>query len=1295
MRRRTKILITLGLLTALPVMILTVGMLYLKFADLSGYRSTVERLVSDALGRELCIDGAFELHVSFTTSLEAREITLANVEWGSEPTMLTVDHLSASIDLMSLIRGPVHIHHLEIEGARVLVESSADIPVNWLFEALEKEWHRPITTREYVVDRAELKNVKAILRLPALEHPLELMIALLGFSSNQSDSIDIRLDGSLNEMALGLEGQLGPLSGLLTAGSIAFDFEGRLSEADFTTAGQIARLADLDGATIDLDLHGPDLAALTEPFDLPSLGEEPFRLDAHLEPSPAGSALALDADLGDLKARVDGSLDSLLSPKLLDITVAASGPDLAAAGTLTGIDRLPADPFEVSGGLTWQGFPLTCDGITLRVGENNLSVDGVLGQPPRMLETDFTIRGEGPDASSLAVLFGLELPADPFEVQGRLLRMESGLQVESVEARIGRATLEADGFVGDPPEYDGTDLQASVQGPDLSRYSNLTGVDLPVKSFEISGHIGEDGESIVLQEGSARLGDNSASIMGKIRVVDEHTELDLQLDVEGPDLSRIPWLAGIDGLPAEPYRAAGAVGIHPDGWHLSEVRVDSGGMSLEAEGIVVPGPGILGTELRLRFAGSDSSYPASLAGLEGVPPGAFTVEGAIRIVDDGYALEAVEAEVGSVLARIEGLLGSPPALLGTVLRVTGRGENLSVFEPFLGGTLLPDEPFEVAGSLAVDEAGCRLDSVELKTAANRASVSGLLAVRKKLEGSNVAFEVEGRNLRELGESLSAAGVDGIPELPAEAITVTGRVEIDEAGFLLHGVKGRLGSGTLQLDGRVGPPPEFRGTDLMVLGNGPDATLFTALTGGEIELAPFQLSGRVERPGTDFRFHDFNVRLGEYLAVLSGILGEPPTLAGTDLSFEMAGPGLGLPRQIADLFDLRFQYDLPDKPFAVTGYASGSPEDFTITRLDAQLGDSDFTGWFRLDLEEKPRLHGELTSESINLAPLLKQHGCVDESADTNEVEPTRDRGNLLISDDPIDLALLNRIDADVSLSVQEILLPRSRLEDVQVGIRMENGALRVDPVSATGSRGGVLGGHFSVEPAEEGGYRVLADLTMDGGHLDMSNLTEDSRNWVVLDIDVDFHGSGRSLHEIAGNADGFFEVAVSEGIVDHTLFELVSSGILHQILDLFNPVRQQEPATELHCAVVVMNLNKGLATIDPLVMQTEKMSMSGQGEIDLTTEEFELRWLTKPRKGFGFSAGMLTDNFVRLGGTLTEPQLEMMPLRAAVSTGLTVGTVGLALLGKGLWNRFTAHRKVCGRALEEATQKRDEQGSHR
>ncbi len=223
---------------------------------------------------------------------------------------------------------------------------------------------------------------------------------------------------------------------------------------------------------------------------------------------------------------------------------------------LTGVKHLPPAPFEVRGGLTWQDFPLIFKELTLQVGENRLLADGSLGKPPRMTGSDFTVRGEGPDASSLAALFGLELPAEPYEVRGRLLRAEHGFRAENVEARVGRITFEADGFVGDAPGYAGTEFQASIQCPDLSRYSDLAGVDLPAEAFEVSGRLGGDGESLTLQGCTARLGDNSAGIEGNIRLAEEHADLDLKLDIKGPDLSRISWLAGIDGLPAEPYRVS-------------------------------------------------------------------------------------------------------------------------------------------------------------------------------------------------------------------------------------------------------------------------------------------------------------------------------------------------------------------------------------------------------------------------------------------------------------------------------------------------------------------------------------------------------------------------------------------------------------------------------------------------------------------------------------------------------------------------------------------------------------------
>ena len=56
-RLRRKILI--GLLS-LPLILFLLAVSYLSLADLSGYRVTVGELVTDALGREMSIGGAFE-----------------------------------------------------------------------------------------------------------------------------------------------------------------------------------------------------------------------------------------------------------------------------------------------------------------------------------------------------------------------------------------------------------------------------------------------------------------------------------------------------------------------------------------------------------------------------------------------------------------------------------------------------------------------------------------------------------------------------------------------------------------------------------------------------------------------------------------------------------------------------------------------------------------------------------------------------------------------------------------------------------------------------------------------------------------------------------------------------------------------------------------------------------------------------------------------------------------------------------------------------------------------------------
>jgi len=95
------------------------------------------------------------------------------------------------------------------------------------------------------------------------------------------------------------------------------------------------------------------------------------------------------------------------------------------------------------------------------------------------------------------------------------------------------------------------------------------------------------------------------------------------------------------------------------------------------------------------------------------------------------------------------------------------------------------------------------------------------------------------------------------------------------------------------------------------------------------------------------------------------------------------------------------------------------------------------------------------------------------------------------------------------------------------------------------------------------------------------------------------------------------------------------------------------------------------------------MTMLGSGRIDLETEKLNLDWVTKPRKGIGISASMITNPYIKLGGTLGHPTIELKPMQAIASTGAAIATLGISWVAKGMLDRATAEKKVCKKALEE------------
>jgi uncharacterized protein involved in outer membrane biogenesis len=1202
MKRRTRI--ALALLLGIPLLGASALLLYLNFADLSGWRTTVERVASDAIGRELRIGGKFRPEIGLTTRLVAGDVTLANPRWSDDRHMVAVESLDASIDLLSLIRGPITLRDVEISGARVVFEVGENGRFNWDINAGAPP-QPPGPDVELVIADAALRDVSLVYAQPGRPE-LEANIAQLGFSDDGTGMLELGLEGSVMQSPFAVSGRLGTLVGLINATSVSHDLTGTLAGIEFSTEGAIADLGSLRGVDGRVSILGKDVGQILAPFGIGPIAAGPFEVSASVEPASDGQVVEVSGRAGEIHAEIVGVVDRLAPPGSIEAQVQLSGHDVRALARLAGIDDLPQQRFSVNGGVTWQGFPITLSEVLVRVGPNSLEASGVLGRPPAMLGTDLRFDGDGPDVSVLAAVAGIRMPRDDYAVHGRLIRTEHGVRAEEIEVRVGQSEVLAHGVVGDPPEYAGTSLQleASVHRPD--RYGHLVGRPLPEETLTVSGGFTEEDGAIDLEDIVARLGEHRIRVDGRIR----------------------------------------------------------------------PDHELVGSELQVRASGPDFSRLAGFAGLEGAPSIEYEIAGGLRVRAGGFDLRDVAAKVGEIEGRANGTVFLRPGLLGTTLDISGSGRDLGDLAWLTGLDILPNEDFDFAGAISVGERHYELAGTTARVGTITATADGVITDSTGFEGTELDLTVDVPDLQRIG-SLAAAFID-LPQLPAERLVVRTRLTIDEQGYLLDGLDGSLGRTEFSADGRLGHPPRLVGTDLTIEAGGPDVSLVNTATGLKMPVAPFEVTGRLERLENSIRFHRVEGRIGEHQVSVDGSLGELPKLIATDLEVHASGPD-------TDLYERLFGIpNLPELPFTLDGRFSGTPERFSGREFKIKFGRSDLQGFFSVDFAGKPTVEARLDSHILDLSQFRKQLETTGDASHQRakaEVSKTK-KGALLFPDQPMNLYWLQAVDAEVAIQIGHLYLPTNQFRDITVDVHLEDGRLAIDRMTAAGRGDGLMTGSLLFEPSLES-HRLDAEIAIRQVRFDPPEAMTELMQRPPIDIDIDLQAVGATPHQLASSTTGAVKLVIGDGIFDSSTLDLVTADILLTLINALNPFAKEDPTTELECGAALLIFDDGLARLEPMAFQSNTMTLLGEGRIDFETEKLNLRWVTKPRKGIGISASMITNPYIKLGGTLADPSIELKPIEAVTSTGVAVATLGLSLVAKGMFDRITAERKVCTKVLEQ------------
>jgi uncharacterized protein involved in outer membrane biogenesis len=392
----------------------------------------------------------------------------------------------------------------------------------------------------------------------------------------------------------------------------------------------------------------------------------------------------------------------------------------------------------------------------------------------------------------------------------------------------------------------------------------------------------------------------------------------------------------------------------------------------------------------------------------------------------------------------------------------------------------------------------------------------------------------------------------------------------------------------------------------------------------------------------------------------------PQSNASDLKFSSSGPSI-------KEFGMIFGIDVfKVKPFHVSGQFNGTPSGFAMRDFLAQIGDNDLHGEFDIDLRNKPRVVGNLSSTLMDLTEGLQQAPPADEGSETTE-EPA---SKYVFSDEPLNTSLLQSADIDLELTVDRFIADTLNITDLYVGFHLQDGSLSINPARFRDEPGS-FDGSMSLRPLDEG-YSFNLSMLIDNVHLRLlASVDQDISEVPPLGGRITLSGQGDSPHAIMATSNGEIKIRQGAGRTKAVSGSMIFGDILMQVLRTLNPLQRSDPYRHVECGIYDVTIADGIATIKTVALQASRSTMVATGQINLRNEKLNIGFRAHPREGIGISLGTVANQLLSLRGTLRSPSITIDAMSSVTTTGAAVATGGLSLLARGLWDRLAAEASIC------------------
>lgn len=357
----------------------------------------------------------------------------------------------------------------------------------------------------------------------------------------------------------------------------------------------------------------------------------------------------------------------------------------------------------------------------------------------------------------------------------------------------------------------------------------------------------------------------------------------------------------------------------------------------------------------------------------------------------------------------------------------------------------------------------------------------------------------------------------------------------------------------------------------------------------------------------------------------GFLPRPFDFEILDATFGAAGPDL------KDLYFLIGVSLIDTGSYHLAGKLSRQGTNTKLSDLIATFGQSDVHGTVSMESwGERTKLDLNLNSQTLRLSDFgLRAAGR------TSEPESP-----LLLSDSTVSTDMVRRDDAVLHFRAHRVDVGRLPLHEVSAKATIDHGVLTVAPLLAE-----VLGGTVNVQLRLDASKAVpAADVDLKIADLQLGQIGHKGAGPPSIEgamqARVTVTGAGSSVHQVAASANGTVWAKVSHGAIRDSFAEL--TGVDLRGLGLLLTKNKQE--IPVRCAIANFKAYEGTLISQTLVVDTDPILITGEGQIHLDTEALDLTFRGHPKSLRLFR--LRTPVLVR--GTLAHPAIDIAESKSAL-----------------------------------------------